>query len=173
MAGGDEREPAHARVATRGESPCGRTGAIRERLARHASSGLRVLQRTCAANRSRSALFADCRDSAPRRPREPDTVPRAIARHGIARARTATPLALANVRSFLDFWHCERAVCLAGLRMDWSAHRNAEAGPRDRFWTVVDNSRAVRGDRAAPGKRAAVRRTGVDEARAMSQARRK
>src|SRR5437763_619838 len=164
---GHERERAHARAATRGKRARGRTCAIGERVACRTFARVRVLQRACAANGSRAAVAAHGSDSAARGSCGPDAIPRAAARHGVARTPAAAPHAVAGLRGLLDFWDCQRAVCLAGVRMVWTRDRRAETYPGNRFWLVVDDSRTVRGARAAVGRRGASRRAGVDETGAL------
>src|SRR5215472_15455088 len=158
-----ERCNPSARVATRRESACGRPGAIGKRLARGAFARLRILQRARAPNRSCPGITADGSDFTACGPCFADAIPRAAARHGVARARTEAPHVVARVRSFVGVWNRQRSLCLAAVRMVWPSRRRAQARMGNWLWPLVDDSRALRRDCDAPGERAALRRTRLDE----------
>src|SRR2546421_11284850 len=158
-----ERKHAPTRPAIDRTSPRGRHVRYRPQLAACASRRMRLLRRACAPDRPRLANAADCGHFPSGRSCQPYAIPCALARPGIARARTEAPRAVAGLQRVVDFWRRQRAIRVELVSMARPAHRSSQAGLGSWIWSVVVNSGAVCRGGAADGSFAKGRASRLDQ----------
>src|SRR5713226_5619550 len=169
MLGPSLRGSAHERRLSRTSRTTDRAGAHRRCLASRARLARSAFARVCALcragtpNGACTALDAHGGSFPSRWTCQPNTVPRATPRHGIARTRTQTARPVAGVCGFLGIWNRQRSVRMEPFSMVRPAHGSSQAGLGIGFRLVVDDSRALCRGRAADGEFAEGRTNRLDQ----------